>query len=233
MGHALGVTAELGMADLLADGPRSIGDLAAATDTHAPSLARLVRALAAMDVARETSGGAVELTPLGATVRTSVGGWIREAFGERNRRARGDLLESLRTGEPAIDRLYRESVFESWQTDPEALARSNASFRASASMFAELLVDTYDLSTASCIVDVGGNIAVDCSARFCADFPRRVGSCLTFRTSSPVGNRCSLVLASWTAAPSQEAISSHRYPPVAIRTSCSVSSTTGTTRGRA
>jgi signal transduction histidine kinase len=40
--HAIHVAAELGLAGLLADGPRSIDDLATATSTHPPSLARLI-----------------------------------------------------------------------------------------------------------------------------------------------------------------------------------------------
>ena len=44
------VAAKLRLADLLAGGPRSVEDLAVATDTHAPSLGRLVRALAALGI---------------------------------------------------------------------------------------------------------------------------------------------------------------------------------------
>ncbi|MDP8925262.1 MAG: methyltransferase, partial [Chloroflexota bacterium] len=58
--------ARLGLADLLADGPRRLEDLAAATNTHAPSLARLVRAFAALGIVAEAGDGRVDLTPLGA-----------------------------------------------------------------------------------------------------------------------------------------------------------------------
>jgi 16S rRNA U1498 N3-methylase RsmE len=47
LARAVETAAELGVADLVADGPRSIDDLAEATDSHAPSLYRLLRALAA------------------------------------------------------------------------------------------------------------------------------------------------------------------------------------------
>jgi C-methyltransferase len=43
LSQALGVAAELGIADLLADGPRSVDELARATSSHAPSLYRLLR----------------------------------------------------------------------------------------------------------------------------------------------------------------------------------------------
>ncbi|CAN5894572.1 hypothetical protein BH24CHL4_BH24CHL4_27550 [soil metagenome] len=54
--QAIHVAAKLGIADLLADGPRTSDDLAVATATHAPSLYRLMRALAAVDILREEDG---------------------------------------------------------------------------------------------------------------------------------------------------------------------------------
>jgi len=198
-GQALGVAAELRLAEWLADGPRTVDELARATNTNAPSLARLVRALAAIDVVREAPEGGVELTPLGATLRTSIGGWLRESFGERNRRAVGDMLESVRTGEPAIDRLYGMSMFESWGSDPEALARVNESFRASAVLMGAALVNAYDLSGASCIVDVGGNIGGLVSAILPAhpnlrgllfDLPNVVAGAERVLTEAGVLDRC-------------------------------------------
>ena len=55
--RALYVVAKLGLPDLLADGPRSVDDLAAAAGTHAPSLRRLLRALAAFGVFAEGEDG--------------------------------------------------------------------------------------------------------------------------------------------------------------------------------
>ena len=44
--HAIGVAATLKLADLLATGPKSCSDLAKETNTHAPSIERLLRAQA-------------------------------------------------------------------------------------------------------------------------------------------------------------------------------------------
>ena len=48
--QAIAVAAQIGVADLLADGPRDSEDLARATATHAPSLHRLLRALASVGI---------------------------------------------------------------------------------------------------------------------------------------------------------------------------------------
>ena len=70
--QALYVAAKLGVADLLADGPRPVEDLAAATQTDAASLRRVLRALASVGVFTEASPGAFALTPLAALLRTGT-----------------------------------------------------------------------------------------------------------------------------------------------------------------
>lgn len=72
------VAAQLRLADLLAAGPRRIEDLADATGAHAPSLARLLRMLAARGVAAQEADGRLSLTPLGAPLRAGVPGSVRD-----------------------------------------------------------------------------------------------------------------------------------------------------------
>ena len=58
------VAAQLGVADLLAHGPRSIADLSAATAANAQSLYRVLRALASRGLFREDDDQRFSLTPL-------------------------------------------------------------------------------------------------------------------------------------------------------------------------
>src|SRR5215207_9429487 len=55
--QALAVVAKLGVADLLADAPQTVEQLAIATDTHAPSLYRVLRMLASLGVFAEGEQG--------------------------------------------------------------------------------------------------------------------------------------------------------------------------------
>src|SRR5262249_43029045 len=64
--------ARFGLADLLADGPKSIEALAAATETHAPSLGRLLRALVGFGLFELQSDGRFALAPAGALLRDGV-----------------------------------------------------------------------------------------------------------------------------------------------------------------
>src|SRR5262245_48799867 len=74
---ALSVVAKLRIADLLADGPKSLADLAARTETHAPSLYRVMRAMASVGVFDEQADGRYALTPTGEYLRTGVKGSLR------------------------------------------------------------------------------------------------------------------------------------------------------------
>src|SRR2546423_15155692 len=63
--RALYAAAALGISDLLAEGPRTADDLAGATNTHAPSLHRLLRALPACGLLHEMPPRMVGTNPLG------------------------------------------------------------------------------------------------------------------------------------------------------------------------
>ncbi len=67
--RALYLAAKLGVADLLKEGPCAGRDLAAATQTHAPSLTRVMRLLASIGVFEEQRDGAFGLGPLGELLR--------------------------------------------------------------------------------------------------------------------------------------------------------------------
>src|SRR3982075_3640385 len=79
--RAIYVAVELGIADLLADGPRTVPDLAAATNTHAPSLYRVLRLRASEGVFAEADDGRFELTPKAAALRKDAGpAWLMVLF---------------------------------------------------------------------------------------------------------------------------------------------------------
>src|SRR5919197_5156897 len=74
LSHALRLVAKLKVADLLGEGPRPVEELAAATGTHAASLARVLRLLATAGVFEEQGPGIFTLTARGQCLRTGVPG---------------------------------------------------------------------------------------------------------------------------------------------------------------
>src|ERR1700738_758976 len=72
--RAISVAAELGLADLMAEGPLTGETLAAKTHTHGPALHRLLRALVSFGWFDEVEPGCFGLTSLGDRLRTGVPG---------------------------------------------------------------------------------------------------------------------------------------------------------------
>ncbi len=72
--QAIYAAAKFGIADLLVGGPKSIEELAAATDTKQELLYRLLRALASVGVFAEEDNKRFSLTPLAEPLRSGVPG---------------------------------------------------------------------------------------------------------------------------------------------------------------
>src|SRR5688572_17500621 len=92
--------AKLGIADLLAAGPKSPADLAKATGTLPEPLYRLLRALASVGVFAEDDKGRFALTPLAEMLRSDVPYSQRALailMGDEHFRAWGEMEYSLRT----------------------------------------------------------------------------------------------------------------------------------------
>jgi hypothetical protein len=159
--QALYVAARLGVADLLADAPKSADELATATGAHAPSLARLLRTLAAYDVLAEPARGRFALAPMGVYLRADHPQSVRDAVlsfvGEDAWRSWGELLRCVQTGESATSHLFgAPTVFEYYAQRPELNALMNAGFAANGRVRADAVVAAYDFSTSGTLVDVGG-----------------------------------------------------------------------------
>ena len=153
------VAAKLGLADLLAAGPRPVEALVAATNTHAPSLYRVLRALASLGVFAEREDGRFELTPVAALLQSGTPGSLRAtvlAHGEDFYRVWGELLYSVQTGRTAFERVYGLSNWEYREQHPEVNARFNAVMADYARQTAAGLVANYSFPEKGVVVDVGG-----------------------------------------------------------------------------
>lgn len=158
--RALTVAAELGIADLLRDGPRGIDDLAAATSTHAPTLYRLLRALASIGVFHEDNARRFSLTAMGEYLRCdhpmSVAHVSRMFGAEYQLRAWGALMESVRTGENAAKLALGMSVWDYRREHAEQGEIFDAAMRTLSRSSAAAEIAAHDFSRYNTIVDVGG-----------------------------------------------------------------------------
>jgi ubiquinone/menaquinone biosynthesis C-methylase UbiE len=153
------VAAKLGIADLLSHGPQDLATLARVTQTHAPSLARFLRALGSLGVFRENEQHEYELTTLGRCLVSGSPGALRARAilnGEEWYQGWGGLLYSLRTGEPAFRNLFGKTFFEYLAGRADTAAVFNEAMASSTEGAAAAVVKAYDFSGCRTIVDVGG-----------------------------------------------------------------------------
>jgi hypothetical protein len=158
--QAINAAATLGIADLLVDGPKSTDELAKATGSHAPSLYRLLRALASVGVFAERADGSFVSTPPAEYLRSDVPGSIRAwaMFIGRPHAwsAWAYLPDSIRTGEPAFPKLHGTSSWEYRAARPEESAIFDAAMTGLSAGAAEAIVRSYDFSGIGVLADVGG-----------------------------------------------------------------------------
>jgi O-methyltransferase domain/Dimerisation domain len=153
------VAAKLGIADLLASGPVSVDELAQKTNTHRPSLFRLLRALASLGIFAEEPGQRFALTPAAEPLRRDVPGsqWAMAVMmGEEHYRVWGELMYSVRTGKIAFDKVYGQPVFEYLSQNPEQAAIFDKAMTGVHGRETSATADAYDFSSFKAIADIGG-----------------------------------------------------------------------------
>jgi hypothetical protein len=160
-GRAVQLAAELGIADLLADGVRSVSDLARSTDTDPGSLHRLLRALARLGVFAALDAEHFANNDLSTYLRADVPDSlapIGQLLGAQwQQRAWGDLAYSVRTGLPAADHVLGMPLWPYFATvDPNAGAQFDQAMTALSAATDGPVAAAIDLSQASTLVDVGG-----------------------------------------------------------------------------
>lgn len=153
------VAAYLGIADLLESGPQTAEELARRTETHAPSLYRVLRCLASAGIFREVDGRAFELTPAAQPLIRGEGSlrpmilWLGDP---RVDHVWESFLWSVQTGRPAVEKTHDRSGFEWLNHDPDLAQVFNEAMSSNTSVRYAAVVDTYDFSGIQRLVDVGG-----------------------------------------------------------------------------
>jgi len=154
--QALFVAVRLGLADLLKDGAKTSEDLAARAGVDAQALYRLLVVLASVGVLREVGPARFEITPMGvllqkeSTLRDSA--ILAESFWP----AYAELPYTIQTGRSGFQRAFGMPIYGYLAKTPEADAAYAARMAVATSAMAAALTESYDFSTVSTVVDVGG-----------------------------------------------------------------------------
>lgn len=157
--QALHVAAELGVADLLHDGPKSVEDLAQATKTDAAALHRVLRLLAGEGVFHEEPVGRFAQTGLSSALRADAPGSPRDFIRMINREAYaawGQLLYSVQTGATAFEHVFGAPRFQWLANHPEQAALFQRAMIAASGAGNLEAAEAYDFAGCKRVVDVGG-----------------------------------------------------------------------------
>ena len=158
--RSLSVAARLGVADHLKGDSRPVEELAMATGTHAPSLYRLLRALAGVGVFKEEPGRRFRHTPVSELLRSNRPDSMRaiadSIFGGCHYRAWGDLEYSVRSGKIAFDHVHGTDVWDFYAKNDDEQRTFDDAMTEFTGLFNPAIVKAYDFARLHTLVDVGG-----------------------------------------------------------------------------
>ncbi|WP_424931647.1 methyltransferase [Amaricoccus macauensis] len=205
--RALHVATRLGIPDLLVGEPKSAEDLAPLVKTPVETLQRLLRALAAYDVVNETSDGRFTIGRLGACVRSGGSNAVRDLvlmFGHDDYwQTWGELGNCVSTGDHAAKLLFGvDNPFARYSADPEVGPVFNRGMVAMSAYISPAVIEAYDFSKVSCVVDVAGGRgrliadvldAVPHLEGKLLDLPATRGGAEELLTATGVRERCEII----------------------------------------
>ena len=150
----------LGLPEHLADGPRSVEELALASGTKPELLARFLRALASQEILTESGPSRYALARLGRTLLPGSAGSMRGAvlmFGSRWMQDLWQALpKTLRTGKPGFEISYGCASWDFFADHPEARRDFDEAMVNLTATDAPAFARQVDFSRAKRVCDVGG-----------------------------------------------------------------------------
>jgi O-methyltransferase domain len=158
--QALHVAAFLGLADLVAAGPKGVDELAAATEADRSSLHRLLRMLTGPGVFREEADGRFAITPLGATLRSdspdSVREWALFVGAPEMWAVWAGLRGSVMSGQASFPTVHGAPMWEYIAARPDLGDAFNSWMTRQSRQHNSALVAAYDFSPFRVVADIGG-----------------------------------------------------------------------------
>lgn len=197
------VAAELGIAEVLSEGPKAIGTIADECGACEPYLYRVLRALASVGIFTETEDGVFGLTPMAECLGSDrmkpialmfLSGWHTRAWEY--------LLHSVRTGETAFEAAHGLPAFEWFDRNAEARRVFQEANAVKARNSHAAVLNVYDFSSHSLVADIGGGYGGLLFAileenphlkGILADLPKVAARGRELIRTSPLDGRCTAV----------------------------------------
>ena len=162
--QALYAAAALSLPDLLDGNARSTPDLEAQLAVNEDALYRLMRFLASHGVFHETSPRTFANTQLSCFLRSGAPGSVRSLLVFRGSELFyapfGEIIHSIRTGQPAREKLFGANVFDYLKTHAELASEFDDAMTALSQLVAPEIATGYDFANWVSLMDVGGGNGV-------------------------------------------------------------------------
>jgi len=204
--QAIGVVAQLGVADQISAGPRASDELASAVGAETQALYRVLRLLASLGVFEEVAPRTFGLTALGETLRSDAPDSVRNFAITETAPGHwlpwGRLDESVRTGQAMTYQTLGMGLFDWYAQNPDEASYFNAAMGNLSALAAGELVRVYDFSSVRTVADVGGAHGVLLAAVLGAnptacgilfDLPHVIATAGDAMTAQGLSERCELV----------------------------------------
>ncbi len=150
----------LGICDALAGGPRTAAEVATEVGADPMLLRRLMRALAGLGALVEGTDRRFSNAAIGELLRKDVPGSMRNAAiglpDDMYWDAWRQLPQGVRGGAIPFELAHDRSMWDKVAADPAFAARFNGFMAAQTAIFVPQLLDAFDFSTCTRVVDVGG-----------------------------------------------------------------------------
>lgn len=155
------VAAKLGVADLLADGPKTSQALAQEVSADPDAFYRLLRACACFGLLSEGTAKTFALTPLGDLLRSNAMGSLRDyaigVVGPGHWLTFGNLDQAIQSGEPQAKPVLGMELWEYYAEHEQESIHFSRTMGYLSQAAALDVVANYDASQVTHIVDVGGS----------------------------------------------------------------------------
>ena len=157
---AVSCLAQLGIPDLLENGPKSAEELASQTGSQPEALYRLMRATACVGVLAEGSDGKFSQTPMSAVLCSQAQPGLRglAIMGGREWHGLGwsHLEYCVKTGKQALNKIYGTPIFEFFSKNPEEAQIFDDAMTGLSSIDGPAVANAYNFDGIPTIVDIAG-----------------------------------------------------------------------------
>jgi hypothetical protein len=165
--HAIAAFTELGVADLLAEGPRPVADLAKEAGADSAAFPRFIRACQSLDLVLEEPAGHIRLTEMGMLLRSVPASFHDFALVHATpAQLRPDelLAQAVRDGQPKATAALGEPIWEYYARRPGEARLLGAALDGIAAIEAPTVVSAVDLTDCQTIVELRGGVTATLAA---------------------------------------------------------------------